>query len=294
MEAFNLLSRGGAKFDKRRFQKDVKLFTSVHSNEKSNISTAGDDQLPADLDFFKYAQSAGASKRKDSQTEEQSKKRQKVTPNEQVNDDGDEYEDNGEASSSIRILRHRVTTKGSNIPPPIHTFEDLKERYDVPSRLLTNLRESGYRTPTAIQAYASPILLQSRDLAAISPTGTGKTLSYLLPIFASLRAPSFSKSKADDEPSSSRTEQKDIGEGVHALIIAPTRELAHQIHNECLKLAQGRKWRTVLFSKATAATLADKNARDHVGMCYMGSLAHLRLKPGRYHRQYATATRFST
>lgn len=53
--------------------------------------------------------------------------------------------------------------------------------------------------------------------------------------------------------------------GARALVIAPTRELAHQIYNECLKLAQGRKWRTILFSKATASTLADKNVRDKVG-----------------------------
>jgi len=53
--------------------------------------------------------------------------------------------------------------------------------------------------------------------------------------------------------------------GLRALIIVPTRELAHQIHNECLRLAQGRKWRIMLFSKATAATLADKNVKDKVG-----------------------------
>ena len=49
------------------------------------------------------------------------------------------------------------------------------------------------------------------------------------------------------------------------MILAPTRELAHQIHNECLKLAEGRKWKIILFSKATASTLADKNVRDKVG-----------------------------
>jgi ATP-dependent RNA helicase DDX52/ROK1 len=53
--------------------------------------------------------------------------------------------------------------------------------------------------------------------------------------------------------------------GVRAVIIAPTRELAHQIHNECLKLAQGRKWRIILFSKATASSLASKDVRDKVG-----------------------------
>ena len=97
------------------------------------------------------------------------------------------------------------------------------------------------------------VWMQSRDLAAISPTGTGKTLSYLLPTMVSLDSPN-SNSKA--------------GLGVRAVILAPTRELAHQIHNECLKLAQGRKWRIVLFSKATAVTLADKSVRDKVGKIF--------------------------
>jgi ATP-dependent RNA helicase DDX52/ROK1 len=65
------------------------------------------------------------------------------------------------------------------------------------------------------------------------------------------------------------------GKGIRAVILAPTRELAHQIYNECLKLAQGRKWRVILFSKATAATLADKSVQDKVGMFLLGSLVGL-------------------
>lgn len=55
------------------------------------------------------------------------------------------------------------------------------------------------------------------------------------------------------------------GSGVRAIVLAPTRELAHQINNECLKLAVDRKWRVVLYSKATASTLRDRNVRDKVG-----------------------------
>lgn len=77
-------------------------------------------------------------------------------------------------------------------------------------------------------------------------------MSYLLPVMALLQAP-ISSCKAD------------TGAGIRAIVLAPTRELAHQIYNECLKLAQGRKWRIVLFSKATAATLADKVVQDKVG-----------------------------
>ena len=85
----------------------------------------------------------------------------------------------------------------------------------------------------------------------ISPTGTGKTLSYLVPLMASLQHPA--SSVPDDH------------QGVRAVVLVPTRELAHQIYNECLKLAQGRKWRIILFSKATASTLKNKDARDSVG-----------------------------
>ena len=78
-----------------------------------------------------------------------------------------------------------------------------------------------------------------------------------------------------------KSSRDDIGSGVRALILAPTRELAHQIHNECLKLAQKRKWRVVLFSKATASTLADKAVRDKVGMSfsakYRGQPVHRRI-----------------
>jgi ATP-dependent RNA helicase DDX52/ROK1 len=67
-------------------------------------------------------------------------------------------------------------------------------------------------------------------------------------------------------PASSASGKEAAGAGVRAIILAPTRELAHQIHNECLKIAQGRKWRIILFNKATSSTLADKAVRDKVGM----------------------------
>ena len=59
--------------------------------------------------------------------------------------------------------------------------------------------------------------------------------------------------------------KNETGAGVRALIVVPTKELAHQIHNECLKLAEGRKWKTVLLSKATANALSDTAVRDKVG-----------------------------
>ena len=115
------------------------------------------------------------------------------------------------------------------------------------------------RSHTIIGEYSKSLLglaaynLKDRDLVAISPTGTGKTLSYLLPIFSKLLAPSSSGNA-------------EFGSGARALVVVPTRELAHQIHNECLKLAQGRKWKLILLSKATVNSLSDKAVRDKIGV----------------------------
>ncbi|OCH92695.1 P-loop containing nucleoside triphosphate hydrolase protein [Obba rivulosa] len=253
MEAFQLLSRGGARFDKGRFKNDVQLFNKAKpSNDKGKaVAKAPEGELPAELDFFKYAQ-GGTSKRKtsgnehkDSNDDERSNAKKPRLDNEENGEEG------AEEGDDPPMPRHRVTTKGSNVPEHVDSFQALHERYNLSKRLLTNLAESGYKRPTGIQSHGIPILMESRDLAAISPTGTGKTLSYLLPVMAALGAPSASS-------------KGETGSGVRALILAPTRELSHQIHNECLKLAQGRKWRVVLFSKATANTLADKNVRDKV------------------------------
>ncbi|KAI0825230.1 P-loop containing nucleoside triphosphate hydrolase protein [Trametes gibbosa] len=249
MEAFHLLSRGGAKFDKNRFKGDVRLFDGkkAHTPKASTSSKAAEGELPPELNFFKYAE-GGPPKRKAQDAaggaDPKAKKRK-------VDEDEDEDEDPEEEDPPMP--RHRVTTKGTDVPSHVETFDELRERYNLPSHLLSNMAEHGYKNPTGIQSYGVPILLERRDLAAISPTGTGKTLSYLLPIMSALGAPTTSS-------------KSDASHGVRAIILAPTRELAHQIHNECLKLAQGRKWRIVLFSKATAATLKDKNVRDKIDL----------------------------
>lgn len=244
MEAFQLLSRGGAHFDHKRFKKDVELFDKSKKKDKGKgVAQPDPDELPAELDFFKYAQ-GGSAKRKGGADSSQSTKKARI-------DDDASGDSSDESEPSTSAPKQRVTAKGRNVPEPAESFAALQTRYNLSSRLLSNLAESGYKHPTGIQSHGAPILLENRDLAAISPTGTGKTLSYLLPTFASLGSPVASANS-------------DAGQGVRAVVLAPTRELAHQIHNECLKLAQGRKWRMVLFSKATASTLADKNVRDKV------------------------------
>jgi ATP-dependent RNA helicase DDX52/ROK1 len=240
---------------------------------------AGSEHLPTELDFFKYAQDAGQKRKLQSDDINVWKKRRKEDCDPEVED-----EDHSDAGHTLETeeqpirRRHQVKAKGSNVPSHFETFEELRTRFSLPSLIASNLEKYGYSKPTSIQSYAISILLevrwgnaactpdflskQGRDLAAISPTGTGKTLSYVLPTMIALGSPN-SKGK------------KEFGSGARAVILAPTRELAHQIHNECLKLAEGRKWKIILFSKATSSTLADKNVRDKVGEFNTTSFSYL-------------------
>ncbi|KAF8167835.1 P-loop containing nucleoside triphosphate hydrolase protein [Crassisporium funariophilum] len=248
-EAFHLLSRGGVIFDKAKSKSEVLLFNGKHvvRNEPRAEQIRNGD-IPLVLDFFKYAETNPMKRKATDASGDTKGKRRKAETEEESPDEDIEKSVQPEGGSTTA---HRVSTKGTNVPKHIDTFEALKRSYKVPPHMFPNLSINGYNEPTSIQAYCIPILLEGRDLVAISPTGTGKTLSFLLPIFSRLEAPISSAST-------------DSGNGVRAVVVVPTRELAHQIHNECLKLAQGRKWKLVLFSKATANALSDKNARDKV------------------------------
>ena len=81
--------------------------------------------------------------------------------------------------------------------------------------VLEALAAEGYTTPTPIQAKAMPHVLAGRDLFGCAQTGTGKTAAFALPIIERLMA-----DRRDVQPHRCRV-----------LVLAPTRELASQIHD---------------------------------------------------------------
>jgi ATP-dependent RNA helicase DeaD len=92
--------------------------------------------------------------------------------------------------------------------------------------MLASLAEAEYIDPTPIQAGLIPQALKGIDLMGQAQTGTGKTAAFGIPILERL------------EPRSS-------GAGVQALALVPTRELAVQVRDECVKLASGHDARIV-------------------------------------------------
>ena len=92
-------------------------------------------------------------------------------------------------------------------PSEIQHFSDLP----LSQRTQKGLRKCGYVAPTEIQKSAIPAALQGKDVLGAAKTGSGKTLAFLIPILELLWRERWSQM-----------------DGIGALIIAPTRELAYQ------------------------------------------------------------------
>lgn len=92
------------------------------------------------------------------------------------------------------------------------TFDEL----NLAPAILKAVHETGYETPTPIQAQAIPAVLEGHDLLAGAQTGTGKTAAFTLPLLHRLSQSAAPKNKFD-------------GKGIRALVLTPTRELAAQV-----------------------------------------------------------------
>ena len=95
------------------------------------------------------------------------------------------------------------------------------QRFDFHPLLAAGVAAAGYTNPTAIQKQAIPPVLEGRDVMGLAQTGTGKTAAFVLPILHRLLKGEKGR--------------------IRALIVAPTRELAEQIHQSIESL--GRKTR---------------------------------------------------
>jgi len=103
---------------------------------------------------------------------------------------------------------------------PQHRFDD----FALVKVLKENVAAHGYVTPTPIQDQAIPLALEGKDVIGVANTGTGKTAAFLLPLIDKI----------------CRTPNQKV------LIIAPTRELADQIHQEFLAFTLGMGLRSAL------------------------------------------------
>jgi superfamily II DNA/RNA helicase len=133
-------------------------------------------------------------------------------------------------------------------------FADLS----IPPDLIAALAKQQISDPTPIQIAAIPVLLAGKDACLKAETGTGKTLAYLLPLFT----------RIDSAEAATQV-----------VIVAPTHELAIQIHRQSCDLAQnsGRAIRSVLLIGGTATDrqIEKLKARPHVVVGSPGRMVDL-------------------
>jgi ATP-dependent RNA helicase DDX41 len=104
-----------------------------------------------------------------------------------------------------------IICDGDELPPPIKSFKDMR----FPPAILDCLVENGIKRPTPIQVQGIPTILSGRDMIGIAFTGSGKTITFTLPL---IMLALEEEEKLPLVP----------GEGPFGIILSPSRELARQ------------------------------------------------------------------
>jgi ATP-dependent RNA helicase DDX5/DBP2 len=119
--------------------------------------------------------------------------------------------------------KHSISLSGKDIPRPVENFTEAS----FPSYILKEIEACGFEKPTAIQCQGWPMAMSGRDMVGIADTGSGKTLAYVLPAIVHINAQPLLQP----------------GDGPIVLVLAPTRELAVQIQQECSKFGKSSRIR---------------------------------------------------
>ncbi|BES91995.1 DEAD/DEAH box helicase [Nesidiocoris tenuis] len=152
----------------------------------------------------------------------QEKPRENYIPPEPTNDENVLFASGTEAGINFdkyENIPYQVT--GENPVKSVQSFEEC----GLKDFVLSNVKKSGYKTPTPVQKHAIPIVMAGRDLMACAQTGSGKTAAFLVPIINDLL----------DKPTDLVI--NDCGVEPQVVILSPTRELALQIGQEARKFA---------------------------------------------------------
>jgi len=128
-----------------------------------------------------------------------------------------------EVAEAMKALNANIEGRKPH-PRPVKSFDQV----GMPEDVLEKVKAAGFEGPTPIQAIGWPTALSGRDMVGIAQTGSGKTLAYLLPGIVHIAA------QPPLRP----------GDGPIGLILAPTRELAMQIHSEVMRFTEGTRIRS--------------------------------------------------
>jgi ATP-dependent RNA helicase DDX41 len=157
-----------------------------------------------------------------------------------------------------------MEVEGSDVPPPMKRFKDMK----FPKPLLDALEEKKIKRPTPIQMQGLPVALAGRDMVGIAFTGSGKTITFSLPLVMAaleeeLRMPLIP------------------GEGPVGIILAPSRELARQtfdvVSDFCARISKTPEYPQL----RTQLLIGGESTRDQVNAIRQTGVHAIVATPGR-------------
>ncbi|PYH49376.1 RNA-dependent ATPase ROK1 [Aspergillus saccharolyticus JOP 1030-1] len=167
-----------------------------------------------------------------------------------------------ESSAAPQPLSKKEQKKARRLfPQPLVSFKELRSRYNISRRLAENIAEQGFTVPTEVQLGSLPLLLGDRsvaqkarseetvepDLLVVAPTGSGKTLSFMIPVINKIVR---------------HHHQQQDERGIFSVVVAPTKELASQIVNEGRKLALGTGVKITLMKKGMRLVERDDEGEE--------------------------------
>ncbi|KAB5578632.1 P-loop containing nucleoside triphosphate hydrolase protein [Coniochaeta sp. 2T2.1] len=156
-------------------------------------------------------------------------------------------------------------------PQPLNSFTELQDLYDVSPKLVENIAKQAFKLPTEVQMGSLPLLLKPKkalkhasetdmvnikhgvDFVAVAPTGSGKTVTFMIPAIMSV----IRSLEAQDCPPEEKEHK------LQAIVVAPTHELAKQIVNEGRKLAMGTGVRIYSMQRGLQLGAEDVAGEDH-------------------------------
>ena len=110
------------------------------------------------------------------------------------------------------MKNYKIKAEGDNLPEMLDCFQKMKTKYGLAESFMQKVKKSGFTRPTPIQMQAIPIMFEKRDAIILAETGSGKSLAFITPLI--------------------HLHHK--GDGLKAIIVVPTRELAIQLYKEFL------------------------------------------------------------
>lgn len=158
----------------------------------------------------------------------------------------------------------------------------------VHQTMLNNIENGRWNEPTPIQMQAIPSLMERRDVMGCAPTGSGKTGAFVLPaimvgkcsegIYYGIDTSDVNEGGHEGKGKKGRKSKKaDGGETkaninlrghVRSILLAPSRELASQLHREVQRLSSSMpgKYHAVLLSKSNAGLAASNQLGGKAGL----------------------------